>query len=76
MLPEFWPAVHNAMPDRGRHRHFGIDKKSSDTDDCFPLAGDAPRLGEQCIPTGVFCMESAAFVTDRLGLAGEQPFDP
>jgi hypothetical protein len=76
MLSELRPAMDNSMPDRGRDRHFCIDEKLSDTDDCFPLAGDAPRLGEQYISARVFCIESAAFVADRLGLAGEQPFDP
>jgi hypothetical protein len=76
MLPKFRPAMDDAMPDRGRHRHFGVGEKLSDADDCFPLARNGTRLGEQCISARVFCMEFAAFVADRLGLAGEQHFDP
>ena len=66
----------NSMPDCGRPRHFGVDEKLSDADDCFPLAWNGTRLGEQCVSARVFCMAFAAFVADRLGLAGEQPFDP
>ena len=76
MLPEFRTAMDNSMPDRVRHRHFGVDEKLSDADDCFPLARNGIRLGEQCLATRVFCMEFAVFVADQLGLAGEQPFDP
>ena len=76
MLPEFWPAMDNAMPDCVRRRHFGVDEKLSDADDCFPLARNRTRLGEQCVSVRVFGMAFAAFVADRLGLAREQHFDP
>jgi hypothetical protein len=45
-------------------------------DDRFPLAGNGTRLGEQCVSACIFCMAFAAFAADRLGLAGDQPFDP
>ena len=76
MLPEFRTAMDNAMPDCGRRRHFGVDEKPSDADDCFPLARNGTRLGEQCVSVRVFGMAFAALVADRLGLAGEQHFDP
>ena len=76
MLPKFRPAMDNAMPDCGRHRHFGVDEKPSDADDGFPLAGNWTRLGEQCVSAQILGMAFAAFVADRLGLAGEQHFDP
>ena len=76
MLPEPRSAMNNAMSDRGRRRHFGVGEKSADADDCFPLARDGSRLGEQCVSARIFGVEIAAFVADRLGLAGEQHFDP
>ena len=66
----------NAMPDGGRHRHFGVDQKPADTDDCFPLAGNGTCLAKQNVSARILCMEFAALVADRLGLAGEQLFDP
>jgi hypothetical protein len=66
----------DAMPDGGRLWHLRVDQKPADTDDRFPLAGNGPRLGKQYISARVFRMAFAAFVADRLGLAGDQPFDP
>jgi hypothetical protein len=76
MLPEFWTAMDNAVPDCDRQRHFGVDEKPADADDCFPLARNGTRLSEQCVSVRVFGVAFAAFVADRLGLAGEQYFDP
>ena len=75
MLPEFRTPMDNAMPDCVGHRHLGIDKKLSDADDCFPLARNGARLGEQYVSVRIFGMAFAAFVADRLGLAREQHFD-
>ena len=76
MLPELRSAMHDAMPDGGRRRHFGVGKKSSDADDRFPLAGNGCRLGEQRIVARILRVEFAFLVADRLGLAGEQHFGP
>src|SRR5580693_6064116 len=76
MLPKLRPTMDNSMPDCGRHRHFGVDEKPSDTDDCFPLTRNGTGLGEQYASVRVFCAAFGAFVTDRFGLAGEQPFNP
>ena len=35
-----------------------------------------PVSESKVFPREVFCMEFAAFVADRLGLAGDQSFDP
>jgi hypothetical protein len=76
MLPKFWPAVDNAMPDRSRHRHFGFDEHLSDTGDCLPLAGNGTRLGEQRVSARIFGTVFAVFAADRFGFAREQLFDP
>src|SRR5271156_6473099 len=76
MLPKLWTAMDNSMPDRAWRRHFGVDEKLSDADDCFPLARNGARLGEQCVSARVFGMAFAVLVADRLGLAGDEPFDP
>jgi hypothetical protein len=76
MLAEFWTAMDNSMPDRAWHRHSGVDEKPSDADDCFPLARDWTRLGEQLASVRVFCTAIAAFIADRLGFAEDQPFEP
>ena len=54
----------------------GVDEKPSDADDCFPLARDWTCLGEQLASVRLFCTAIAAFIADRLGFAGDQPFDP
>ena len=38
--------------------------------------GMEPVSESNSVSARVFCMAFAAFVADRLGLAGEQPFDP
>ena len=72
MLPKLRSAMHDAMPDGGRRRHFGVGKKSSDADDRFPLAGNGYCLGKQRISARILGVEFAIFVADRLGLAGQQ----
>ena len=56
MLPKLRSAMHDAMPDGGRRRHFGVGKKSCDADDGLPLVGNGCRLGEQAYS----CRESCA----------------
>jgi hypothetical protein len=41
MLPEFRSAMDDSMPNGDRLGHFGVDKKSSNAEDRFPLAGKA-----------------------------------
>ena len=50
MLPELRPAMHNAMPDGGRGRHFGVGEKTSDADDRFPLAGNGTVSESNAFP--------------------------
>jgi hypothetical protein len=56
MLPQRRSAMHDSMPDRGRCRHLGVGKQSSDADDRFPLAGD-----RYCLARSAFPRESCAW---------------
>ena len=76
MLPQLRSTMDNAMSDGDRQRHLGVDQKPTDTDDSFPSAGNGTFLAKQDVSARILCMASAALVADRLGLAGEQPFDP
>ena len=76
MLPELRAPVNNSMSDCGRRRHPGVVEKPSDASDCFALAENGTRLGEQYASARIFCMEIAAFAAYRFGLAREQIFDP
>ena len=76
MASEFWSAMHDSMPDRDRRRHFGVGKKSSDTNDRFSLAGNGHGFGEQHIVARILRKEFTFLAVDRLSRSGEQNFDP
>ena len=75
MLPQLRSAMHDSMPDGGRRRLFGVGKKSSNADDCFPLVWEwrlSPRATSfRANPARGICRLCSPI---DFGLAGEQHF--
>ena len=69
MAAKIRPAMHHAMPDRGRLGLFAVREKRPDACDRFLLGSEIRRFGNQRLVVRVFHPEPALAATDRLRLA-------